>query len=373
MKRTSQLSLALPKATYGLWAILILLGLSSCSTDLDVNAPYKQIPVVFAFVDPAATTQYARVQRTFQNRSGDARNIARNERDSVEYKTNEIEVSLWRANGGRVGIYEARELTNKDTVGAFFAPNHRVYALNTPAGTLLPGERYRIVVKRLATNDSTVQAVTQAVGPFNFNLPTNATNLSPSDTISLKTIDITPAAGGKFRIQYWSNCFARTTAINIRVLYEEVTTGGVVTVKDVWYNNAFRQLEPEIRTNCGRGPEPLKGGEISSDALFQALVDSIPAADASVSLRYFRGMEFYVYAASKEVADYQDVNFQFQPITQSVPTYTNIANGLGLFASVRSEMITARFRPNLPNLMNEVSATGQPRYPSLFALKFRTR
>ena len=118
-----------------------LLGFGGCSTDFDVNAPYKRIPVIHAFLDASAPVQYARVQRTFQNRSGDARQIAENDRDSSEYGANEVTLTLFSGDGTRqLGIYQPQERTDKDTNGAFYGPNHRVYALNLPVGTLGAGQ-----------------------------------------------------------------------------------------------------------------------------------------------------------------------------------------------------------------------------------------
>lgn len=352
--------------------------LASCSTDFDVNAEYKAIPVVFGYLDPSQTMQYVRIQRTYQNRNGeDARQIARNNRDSSEFAPGTLDVTLWQVIDDRnqrfVGRYQAVTNSGKDTNGTFYSPDHTVYQLPTPANTLVAGQNYRLRIKNIRTGDSTVQAVTTIVGAFDINLPTNDPNLSPQDTLSRKTFFITPRnSNSSFNIQYWPNCYAKLTAMQMRIKYREVLTNGTSVDRDVWYTQALKNVEPRLFTTCGRQGQPTTIA-IAAAPIFQLLIDSIPPADNTISQRVFLGIDCHFSAASQQIVDYQNVNAQFQPITQSVPTYSNISNGLGMFGSIRSEVVTARFQPLLPNEMNEAGPTGQPVYPQLAALKFRVR
>lgn len=353
-----------------LMAVVVVAFLSSCSTDLDVNAPYRRIPVVYAFLDPSTTTQFARVQRTFQNRGGDARTIAKEERDSSEYAAGEVTLKLFTLQGALLGTYQERESTDKDSSGAFYAPGHRVFALNLPSGTLQAGTSYKLELTRTSTGEVMATSVTPAVGPFNFQLPTNLPITDPRDSISLKTLFLNPEPGNEFRISFWPNCYSRLVGMSMRVKYQEADASGNVTNHDVWVNNAMRFFVPNAITACGRigGPTSIN---LPSSLVFQALIDSVPVNNNVI--RYFSGVDCHAYAASESITDFQNVNFQFQPITQSVPTYTNISNGIGLFGSVRSEVITAIFAPRLPTDMNELDAAGTPVYPSLHRLRFRTR
>lgn len=355
------------------WALL-----SGCSTDFDVNASYKPIPVVFGYLDPSQPIQYVRIQRTYQNRNGeDARQIARNNRDSSEFAPGTLDVTLWQVISDRnerlIGRYLPTENTSKDTNGAFYGPEHTIYQLPTPSNTLVAGQNYRLRIKNLRTGDSSMQAVTTIVGPFDINLPTNDPNLSPQDTLSRKTFIITPRGASSFNVQYWPNCFAKLTAMRMQILYREVLTSGVSIDKDIWFNEALKNVEPRLLTTCGRQSQGFTNIEISAAPIFQLMIDSIPPADNSIAQRVFLGINCHFSAASQQIVDYQNVNAQFQPITQSVPTYTNISNGLGMFGSIRSEIVTARFQPSLANEMNEAGPTGQPLYPKLAALKFRVR
>ena len=44
-----------------------LIVLSACKNEIDINAPYKDIPVVYGFLDQNQATQYIRIQKLYQN------------------------------------------------------------------------------------------------------------------------------------------------------------------------------------------------------------------------------------------------------------------------------------------------------------------
>jgi hypothetical protein len=162
--------------------------------------------------------------------------------------------------------------------------------------------------------------------------------------------------------------------MNMRIIYREYNTGGTYQDYDIWYKQALNLIEANVSTECGRANRSdAKVISITSSPIFQAMVDSIPPADNTVAYRNWMKVECYFYAASQQLADFQNTNLQFIPISQSVPTYSNISGGIGLFASVRSEKVSAYFQPGLANLMNQADQTSTVIYPKLAALKFRTR
>jgi hypothetical protein len=48
---------------------LLLFGASSCSTDIDLNAPYQKTAVVFGLLDAQQDTQWVRINRTWLGQS----------------------------------------------------------------------------------------------------------------------------------------------------------------------------------------------------------------------------------------------------------------------------------------------------------------
>ena len=52
--------------------IFLLSLFSSCSNELELNAPYKNIPVIYGVLSVKDTSHYIRIQKVFTNPSGDA-------------------------------------------------------------------------------------------------------------------------------------------------------------------------------------------------------------------------------------------------------------------------------------------------------------
>src|SRR5205809_8051029 len=67
---------------------------SGCSTDLDTNAPYKEITVIYSVLNPAENIHYVKVNKAFQNKNSDATAIAANIPDSTTYPAEEMQVKL---------------------------------------------------------------------------------------------------------------------------------------------------------------------------------------------------------------------------------------------------------------------------------------
>ena len=57
--------LTVKRRTIFLLAAIFTLGLSRCTTDVDLTAPYVSIPVVFGLLDAESDTQWVRINRTW--------------------------------------------------------------------------------------------------------------------------------------------------------------------------------------------------------------------------------------------------------------------------------------------------------------------
>jgi hypothetical protein len=47
--------------------LLAFVLLAGCENDIEINAPWRETPVVYGFLDPNTGTQYLRIQKTYQN------------------------------------------------------------------------------------------------------------------------------------------------------------------------------------------------------------------------------------------------------------------------------------------------------------------
>ena len=49
---------------------MALLTLASCDNTLDVTAPFENVPIVYATLDPNSDTQYVRIGRAYLGQDG---------------------------------------------------------------------------------------------------------------------------------------------------------------------------------------------------------------------------------------------------------------------------------------------------------------
>lgn len=99
-----------------------LLVLASCENEIDVNADWRDVPVVFGLLNIDDTEHFLRVSKVFLG-EGDALAFAQNP-DSIYYNPNDIEVKveeLINSNVARTWILEPRTDIAKEE-GIFAIP-----------------------------------------------------------------------------------------------------------------------------------------------------------------------------------------------------------------------------------------------------------
>lgn len=112
--------------------------LSSCSTDLDVLAPYKDITSVYGILSQNDNIHFVRINKAFLGRE-DASVMAQVQ-DSSQYSINALEVRIFeyddKNNQKRVFLLKDTIVTNKES-GEFYAPNQLVYFFRTDSNSRL--------------------------------------------------------------------------------------------------------------------------------------------------------------------------------------------------------------------------------------------
>lgn len=132
----------------------LLLIITSCNNKLKVNAPYKDIPNVYAILCPQQTEQVIRINKTFLG-EGDAVEMAKIA-DSVNYPAGEITVSLNRfVDGNQVNAsYQNQTVVFGEklieTAAGAFSSKQRVYYTNEK---LFTSGEYHLTIKNNRTNE----------------------------------------------------------------------------------------------------------------------------------------------------------------------------------------------------------------------------
>ena len=67
--------------------------LVACSTEVDVNAPYVETPIIYSLINSDDSLQTFRIQRAFTGANGNAIELSK-ERDQIYYDTADIDLNL---------------------------------------------------------------------------------------------------------------------------------------------------------------------------------------------------------------------------------------------------------------------------------------
>lgn len=287
---------------------LATLTLTSCSTNVDNFADYKDITIVYGMLEAGADTTFIKITKAFLG-PGNAMLIARIP-DSSNYP-GKLEVKLQ----GKVGssllppiLLDTVTIRNKlagDSV--FYFPSQKVYYTRA---TLNPNATYTLSINRPG---GLVSATTNVVNNFAILQPTNRINFASTAPVLIKW---TSAVNGK---RYEAKMVFH---------YEELVPGNPDTLKKtmVW--------------NLGmRRSETLAGGEnleisYMGEEFYNRLGGQI---SNQLNVRRFAGpVDVIIACAGDELSTYIDVNSPNNSVIQERPQFTNIENGTGIFSSRRT-------------------------------------
>jgi hypothetical protein len=291
---------------------LLILAISSCNdNELDINAPWKEIPVVYAVINSASDTQIFRIQKVYQNALGQTTNEVAQIADSLTLKN--IEVSLENLNTevktplSRIAsIKENGFFSDKDSsYWMCVIPKHT--SQSRPAN-------YKLIIKSNNTG-KTYTGVTNIVTPVNITRAQTPINLITTSTSN--TLPITVSGGGMNTAQY---------VVSVRITYTEApkTDPSNTVSKTIEHNIANRTL-PTTSSNITF----LLGFEKA--AVFTSINAQVKYNPEVV--RTFTKFEYVLTCANKAYTEMVEVNSPSGSVVGKSQDYSNITDGIGIFGS----------------------------------------
>jgi hypothetical protein len=288
---------------------VILIALFSCTQKLDVNADWKDITVVYGLIDQKDTLHYVKVTKAFLG-PGDALQFAMIE-DSSEYQQ-PLEVYLEEYNGSNlqrtIPLHDT-VIVNKDS-GIFYFPSQKVYVTGAQLQTSL---RYHLVIKNTVTQ-KVVEGNAVTISDFDIDKPMSVGKVSFQ-------------SGKTTEVKWYSAKGGKRYQVNIRIRYAEATIG-------VPNSTVIKSLDwlalSDIKSISEKGNQTMDYF-ISGDAFFMYMGAHIPV-DPTVT-RALRDCDFIFTVGNDDLSTYMDVTEPSMTIIQEKPAFTNIINGIGLFAA----------------------------------------
>lgn len=314
MKKLSFLSLIL----------MLLVGVfSSCSTKVDLYADYKDIPVIYGLLDAEQDTNYIKIIRAFSGTAEESINA--NEvaliPDSSNYpgKLDARLIEMIRTYGdvyhptGTVIPLDTITIHNKD-LGAFYAPDQKVYYTTARFKKDEPNlnRKYRYRLEILKGND-TVSSETGIVGGGTFTITTNSVNFA-SSIQTPGTVNFTLANNGAIY------------EIGMIFTYREQLPGQEMKNKELrWSLGTFGV--GDLNTENG-----IYSVNYNRSTFFNLLGEAIDTTIVNAD-RIMDNFYITIAVGGTELYNYIEANAPSSSFSQSVPDYTNIEGGFGVFSS----------------------------------------
>lgn len=314
--------------------ILTLLALSllaSCDVEFSPNAEWKEIPVVYCVLDQDDDTTFVRVQKCYLG-SGNLYQYS-SEYDSVNYPEGALDVQILKYPATRVeGQWVATGATPErlqfdyalrydKEEGNFAHPAQPIYQCHT-AGRLSADAIYQLLIIKRTTGDTLAQSTTTLVSgetnPFYFVKP-NKLNFLPSHKCDFRWNVLTDARLYQPKVRFFY------------LVKEQIEGSDSLRVVDTNHVDIYCARVRNVNNH---------------DQLTTSLLESTFLLDVQNALKndpspkgFYDTCEVYLQACNEDLNAYINSTDADISGTQLPQMYTNIKNGIGIFASRRTHIV----------------------------------
>lgn len=302
--------------------VLFFLGnlVVSCSTDVDLNADYKNITVIYGLLDYQKDTNYVKINRAFLG-SGSALEYALIA-DSCNYPGKlDSKIVEYRAAASSNTYHPYREIPldtmtihNKET-GIFYAPDQLVYYTTEKINADSKQYKYRYELQ-VDRGDTLLTSTTGIVGGTAMNIVTSVLNFSPNVDLG--------------NVKWYPFPNASLYEVIIHFNWAELTPGQDTVFRTMqWSLGTF----PEASINFDNGQCVIS---YKTEQFFTSLASFLGADTLNPNVdRIVREapLSVSIAAGAEELYNFISVNGPSSSIVQTIPEYTNINGGYGVFSS----------------------------------------
>lgn len=318
--------------------------LAGCSTDLEINAPYKESTVVYALFNMREDTHFVKINKAFLG-EGDALQFAQ-VRDSSEYSAEDIEYAkvVRIQNGQEVATFDLQRITlNGREPGTFYGPSQTLYyfvgtaqnlPVNPPIQVFLdPASSYEV---RLKVKGKDISARTVVVNDFTIATP---------DQSGTPARFIASGGGGynNYELNWNSSVNSRRFQVSWRFNYDEVRGSDTTS-------RSFTQAWG-TKDVTSTGPSQEFALLLNGETFYRTISERVPN-DPTVDRRIFKGIDFLFTVADREFFTFLSLQSPISSIVEDRPVYSNVNGGLGLVASRYTKSVLNKWID--PNSLNEL-------------------
>jgi hypothetical protein len=301
--------------------ILVVLGFVACDNKLEINAPYREIPVIYGFININDTVQYLRIQKVFQNSIEVKANEASKISDSLELKNIKVQLIVVRAfTKDTINCYKTNEISKE---AGFFAND---------VNFIYKSDVYNL--KQYADIQSVNLNVTNTLTGNKY---TAMCNLIGDQAIESRNITISENSANKFRFSYRINTSAYIIDAAIRLKYLEAPLSNPTAFVEKFYDYYVQSSDETAKYQ----PNSIVSFLIKSPDVLKDWRAYFDIQSKNV-IRQYVGVEYVTWGASAELLDIQEISKPNISFVQKRTDYSNIKGGaLGLFTARTINIQTA--------------------------------
>lgn len=288
-----------------LLVIILLTLVVGCKNDIDINAPYKDIAIVYGFLDQNEPIQYIRIQKLYQNTTNLTTAQGAQIADSLYFDSLYVKVTNITQNLEYV-CYRV-DTFPKDS-GFFASTRNPFYAFSMP--------------KNNSANDKYGLDIFYPKKNVHFYSQTNLIKdaIIPKRKILIKL----DPSNHSFTFRFTPATNAAMYDLIVRFTYKEWSKANP-SVSD------FKTVDYQIAKSNVYKAEKETTLSISSTNYVNYLKSQIPIDDSK--LRQTASITYSAYGGGAEFRTLLDLSKPNLSIVQKNPTYSNITNGIGIFSS----------------------------------------
>ena len=303
---------------------IFFISFYSCENEIDLNADFVETPVVLGLIDHGADTQFIRITKTFLKDGSNAIELA-SDPNNLYYES--VNVALTNLSSGNV--YQLKKLDVTKEPGVFSSEDNRVYYTDT---SLMVGADYKLDV--VLPDGTIAYSETKALENVKLDKP----NVSRNQEISFVN-NVLNVQDYNFRFEIGEE-IAKFESVMFFLYDEEIGSSSIrreVRIPIGSHTNSNLKANDDVQITM-TGQRFLE--TIASEVQPTNTKKVIPASDC---------IRIEIYAADETFIFYQDLNGPIDGIAQVRPEYSNIENGLGLFASRSTVKYLASIQANTRN------------------------
>ena len=328
----------------------------SCSTDVDMYADYKDVPIIYAMLDSRADTNYVKITRAFCGTNDNPINAndvalisdSSNYPGKLDVRFIELKSTLGNKYEptGRVLILDTLTIHNKE-VGVFYSPDQVVYYTPEHLKVGTGSERYSYRFVAVKPDGDTVTAKTTMVGNEEFSIETRGVNFQLAPTNALG------------RLYFRADGVAPLYDVKMEFNYREQKSGQEMKMKKI--SRSFGTRTISEYTHLIGNSYYL---EYSLNWLFNTLGnaiggDTVVDANHPNVVRYIDDFIISISAGGDELNYYYLANqAQMASPVSLISVYTNIEGGYGLFSSRTTIKREAKLTSSCKRDLFSISAWG---------------